>query len=103
MLQSMDVVISTAEHEFFGIAVCEAVWAGAVPVLPRRLSYPELVTAESLYDSTEHAAALIARATNTQYRRESQQSNRQRIANLRMQVTVPRIDQALQSQVQQDC
>lgn len=103
MLQSMDVVISTAEHEFFGIAVCEAVWAGAVPVLPRRLSYPELVTNESLYDSTEQAAALIARAANSQHRRESQQSNRRRIANLRMQVTVPKIDQALQSQVQQDC
>jgi glycosyltransferase involved in cell wall biosynthesis len=102
MLQSMDVVISTAEHEFFGIAVCEAVWAGAVPVLPRRLSYPELVTDESLYDSTEQAAALIARAANAHHRRESQRDNRRRIANLRMQVTVPRIDQALQCQVKQD-
>ena len=101
MLKSMDVVISTAEHEFFGIAVCEAIWAGAVPVLPRRLSYPELVTTDSLYDSTEHAARLIARAANPHHRRESQQSNRQRIANLRMQVTVPRIDRALRPHVQQ--
>ena len=99
MLQSMDVVISTADHEFFGIAVCEAIWAGAVPVLPHRLSYPELVTAESLYDCTEHAAALIARAADANHRAESQQRNRTQIAGLRMQVTVARIDQGLQSLV----
>jgi hypothetical protein len=68
-------------------------------VLPRRLSYPELVTAESLYDSTEHAAALIARAADANHRAESQQRNRTHIAGLRMQVTVARIDQGLQSVV----
>lgn len=38
-----DVVVSAADHEFFGIAIVEAVAAGAVPVLPDRLSYPELI------------------------------------------------------------
>ena len=38
-----DVVVSAADHEFFGIAIVEAMAAGAVPVLPRRLSFPELV------------------------------------------------------------
>lgn len=43
LLGISDVVVSAAHHEFFGIAVVEAVAAGAVPVLPTRQSYPELV------------------------------------------------------------
>ena len=42
-LSQMDVVVSTAIHEFFGIGIVEAVAAGAVPLLPRRLAYPEVI------------------------------------------------------------
>ena len=41
-----DLVVSTARHDFFGVAVAEAIAAGARPVLPHRLAYPELVPAE---------------------------------------------------------
>ena len=30
-------------HEFFGFSIVEALSAGAIPVLPKRLSYPEIV------------------------------------------------------------
>ena len=43
VLSRSDIVVSTAEHEYFGVAVAEAIAAGAVPCLPNRLSYPELV------------------------------------------------------------
>ena len=36
-------MLSTARHEFFGIAVAEALRAGCLPWLPARLSYPELL------------------------------------------------------------
>nr|WP_283251121.1 glycosyltransferase [Rhabdothermincola salaria] len=50
-----DVVVSTARHEFFGIAVVEAMAAGASAVLPRRLAYPELVPTPEpyLYDDED--------------------------------------------------
>ena len=54
LLLSCDVVVSAADHEFFGIAIVEALAAGAVPVLPARLSFPELV------EPQWHKAALYA-------------------------------------------
>lgn len=47
LLWSADVVLSTAIHEFFGVSVAEALYCGARPVLPRRLSYPELLPPEA--------------------------------------------------------
>ena len=41
-LARADVFVSTADHEFFGIAALEAAAAGALPLLPARLAYPEV-------------------------------------------------------------
>jgi glycosyltransferase involved in cell wall biosynthesis len=46
LLRQGAVVVSTALQENFGIAVVEAVHAGALPLLPNRLSYPEIVPAD---------------------------------------------------------
>ena len=43
LLGRADVVVSAAHHEFFGIAVVEAIAAGCLPVLPAHQSYPGLV------------------------------------------------------------
>jgi glycosyltransferase involved in cell wall biosynthesis len=42
-LAKADWVLSTADHEFFGIAVVEALFAGCLPWLPEKLSYRELL------------------------------------------------------------
>ena len=64
LLQRADLVISTAAHEFFGISILEAVQAGAFPLLPNRLSYPELIPASlhpaCLYDDEEELFLMSA-------------------------------------------
>ena len=64
LLRRSDVVVSTARQEFFGVAVVEAMAAGAMPVLPDRLVYPERVGAHAgrcLYDGLP---GLVERLTN---------------------------------------
>lgn len=43
-LAEADVVVSTADHEFWGLSLVEAVDAGAFPIVPNRLSYPEMLS-----------------------------------------------------------
>jgi glycosyltransferase involved in cell wall biosynthesis len=45
LLWQADILVSTALHDFFGAAVVEACYCGCFPILPRRLSYPELIPA----------------------------------------------------------
>ena len=46
LLWQADYVVSTAKQEFFGASICEAIYCGCIPILPDRLNYPHLLTAE---------------------------------------------------------
>ncbi len=65
-LHTSDVVVSTALHEFQGLAVQEAVIADCLPVLPDRLAYPNFFDDRYLYtsepgESSDDTAALLNR------------------------------------------
>ncbi|MCW8855706.1 MAG: DUF3524 domain-containing protein [Gammaproteobacteria bacterium] len=66
ILKTSNIIVSTAAHEFFGIAVLEAVSLGCIPVVPQHLAYPETLskfrdkTLNSFYNgSAQHLAEKI--------------------------------------------
>ena len=62
-LKQGDLVVSTAIQENFGISVVEAIRFGALPLLPRRLSYPEIIPErfhnDVLYSSFEALVTML--------------------------------------------
>lgn len=58
LLRQGTLVVSTSVHEFYGMSVIEAVRAGCRPLLPNRLSYPELFPNEYLYEDDDFVARL---------------------------------------------
>ena len=66
-----NVFLSTADHEFFGLAAVEAIACGLIPLLPNRLAYPEILRDDSienpiqyLYNSVDDAVEKMLRIRN---------------------------------------
>lgn len=51
-LQTADVVLSTALHDFQGLAIQEACIMGCLPLVPDALAYPEFIPANYRYNAT---------------------------------------------------
>ena len=74
-LLDADIMVSTARQEFFGVSLTEAMAAGALPVVPDRLVYPERIPAYAvdrcLYDGIEDAVSKIASALTNELERRA--------------------------------
>lgn len=57
LLQKGDIVVSTADYEFFCVSIMEAIYCGCHPVLPNKLTYPELIP-QNLKSPLLHAPVL---------------------------------------------
>lgn len=57
LLHSGDIVVSTADYEFFCVAIMEAIYCGCHPLVPKALHYPELIP-NSLHSPLLHAPVL---------------------------------------------
>jgi len=108
-LGEADIIVSTANHEFFGISIVEAIAAGAYPVLPKRLSYPEIVSSieteaedEFFYDGSAKGLAekIISLADLTQQDRLWGHDNMRGVRSVERfswEKLVPVLDEALTS------
>ena len=108
-LLEADIVVSTAEHEFFGVSVVEAIDAGCFPLLPRRLAYPEILDSERIadaheffYDGTQQdletkLTAAIERAASGVVWGDNPHRARKAMSRFHWPVLGPRLDDALRS------
>jgi glycosyltransferase involved in cell wall biosynthesis len=106
-LRGADVFVSTAIHEFFGLAAVEAIAAGATPLLPNRLAYPEVIEAEAhparaelFYDgSARELARRLAEMTFSPGKgtegRDTLEALREHMQTFFWSTAAPRLDAAL--------
>jgi len=64
VLHQSDYVLSTAIHDFQGLALIEAIASGCIPIVPNRLYYPDYIPStycyESYLDDIEQEATAMA-------------------------------------------
>ncbi len=59
LLASSDIAVSTANNEFFGLAMIESCYAGCTPVVPDRLAYTDIYPAAFCYRDTDGLVAML--------------------------------------------
>lgn len=60
LLGEADIVVSTANHEFFGISMLEATLCGAYPLVPNRLVYPEIYPSEFHFEADRDLSSRLS-------------------------------------------
>ena len=82
LISSCDVVLSTALHDFQGLAVQEATIAGCCPLAPDDLVYPEYLPPENLY-SVAHGDSSAAKSAVEKLKRwQKDKANRKALPNV---------------------
>jgi len=104
LLAGSAIVLSTAHQEFFGIAVVEAMAAGAAPLLPNRLVYPERIPAgfegACLYEERTLVDQLSALIMDAGLRRAAGDAAAETVEGFAWSVVAPRLDGILSELVE---
>jgi glycosyltransferase involved in cell wall biosynthesis len=107
-LLEADVFVSTAAHEFFGLSAVEATLAGAYPLVPERLAYPEVfalrdgtIAQEFFYeagaqDLTDRLADLSRRMEGGDSLYQATQPIRERLKRFEWPALAPLLDDAVE-------
>ena len=65
-LWKADILPVTSNQDFFGISIMEAIYCGVYPILPKRLTYPELLPdiyhSNHLYDSEDDLYEMVKKS-----------------------------------------
>ena len=79
-LSQARIVVSTARHETFGISMVESMYCGALPLLPQRLSYPEILPSKDFsihfYTNQTEAVSKLVHLLQLSTEERSQQALR---------------------------
>lgn len=81
LLKLADIAPVTNLQDFFGISVIESVWAGAEPLLPERLAYPEIFGDTASYYKDDISFVQHLRAKISEF--STNEINQKRIERLR--------------------
>jgi glycosyltransferase involved in cell wall biosynthesis len=107
-LREADVFVSTAAHEFFGLSAVEATLAGAYPLVPHRLAYPEVFDLpgdrtpgryfyqDAAVDLADRLADLAARIDNDDSLVQAAKPIRDRLKRFEWASLAPRLDNAIE-------
>lgn len=88
-LSQTDIVVSTSLHEFFGISMMEATMAGAMPLAPDRLVYPELYPSNFLYSSQSELVDRLGSLCKTYQAGNSLRADRKHLFQSKLDSAVP--------------
>lgn len=96
LLREADLVVSTADHEFFGAAMVEAAWCGAEPLVPDRLAYPEIFAERYRYRHDDALAPMLEARVRWGLAGHSLRADRRaELSRYRADAMVPRYDALL--------
>ncbi len=102
-LRRADILPVTSQHDFFGSSVVEAIYSGVMPLLPKRLAYPEHIPAtlhdRYLYDGFDDLTSRLEAALISIKKGEFSASNdalREHVAGYGWENMAPVYDEAME-------
>lgn len=102
LLQRAHLAVSTTQHEFFGISMLEATHAGAWPLVPERLAYPELFPPHYRYPDDDALVERLVEACERWRRGEALRADRRSIAApFQASAMLPRYEAMLRAAIDQ--